>query len=239
MGEPGFTSVDSLHPLDHDGKGPQLNFKFCDELPWDFAKAKRNGISEDFVSYMTYLLQPFADNMKHVSEDNKKSLQREYDRLLSSVGNDIYKLLNLMTKNCSDYLKFGTCNDTFQKPHYGIGGKCFPTKVSRFTGVGGCELFFFDSARRTKKINFNIASEIADEYNNIMIYIYDETKNIHLLNYDDLTPLRNQTYNMAKVKKMKYVRSKQARLIDWQTCRQSNYKHEDCVREINKIIFLT
>ena len=176
--------------------------------------------------------------MTHVSDQTKEKLKKEYNKLLSSVDNDIYKLLNLMTKDCEDYFKNKICNSTFLDPHYGMGGKCFPTKISQFTCAGGCEVFFLNTTRDKDKINFDIASEVAAEYSNMFVYIYDDSKNEHLLNYDNLTPLRNQTYNMVQVKKLKYIRTEQARLIDSPTCDPSkNYKYEDCVRKIIKIVY--
>ena len=38
LAEPGYNAQARTISMRHDGSGPTLNFKFCDEAPWNFDK---------------------------------------------------------------------------------------------------------------------------------------------------------------------------------------------------------
>ena len=188
------------------------------------------------LSYMTYLLQPYPDDMKKLQPATKNRLRTAYYSHLQSVNFDINKLLDLVTFSCEDYVfsstsSFASCTRDFSSHHYSIGGKCF-TSHGSFNGEGkAINLDLRTKPSRTKKIDVSVASEDSTFYSNMFIYVTDEQMNPQAIAYKDLTPLRINGYSIVLVEKQTVDRTKQNRAIEVPECIDDPaYKHEDCVR---------
>jgi len=185
---------------------------------------------------MTYLLQPYPDNMKKMTAEKRDQLRTEYYHHLNSVNNDLHKLLDLITFTCEDYVistqsSYASCTRDFPTYHYSIGGKCFASH-GPFSGHGkAINLDFRSKTSRINKIDLNIASDDAAFYSNMFVHVYDETMNMYALAYKELTPLKINGYTIVLVEKQTIERTNQHRAIeDYQCNNDPAYRHEDCVR---------
>ena len=187
---------------------------------------------------MTYLLQPIPEPAQDLSAELMISLKNEYNQKLDKVGNDVTKLLDLVTRKCEDYIQndWANCTRDFMEPHYALGGKCFPSTGEKRPGNPVTfELEFFAPASRYENIDTNIASIESITYTSLFLYVFDQTKNLHAYHYDDLTPIKVGMYTLFKVEKLSTDRKDQHRIIDPYQCNKNElYKNEDCVRKANQ-----
>ena len=74
-----------------------MNYKYFKFSRKDFQifylvwQAERNNISRDLVSYMTYVLQPFYDNMKNIPVEVREILHFEYTEKMDAIGKESRK----------------------------------------------------------------------------------------------------------------------------------------------------
>ena len=166
---------------------------------------------------MTFILQPTRKPKKNVNIELMKRLKNEYNQELSKVGNDVTKLLDLVTRSCEDYIQndWSNCLSDFREPIYSIGGKCFPSSGATQPGnPGSFELELLAPRTRYENIDTKIASMESIAYTSLFLYVFDRTKNLNVIHYDDLTPLKVGMYTSLKVGKSSTDRTAQHRVID-------------------------
>ena len=204
-------------------------------------KASRNGISRELLSYMTYILQPTPRPKTNINVELMKSLKNKYYQKLEKVGNNVTKLLDLVTRTCEDYIQnnWANCTRDFMEHHYALGGKCFPSTGTTQPGNPvSYELEIVAPASRYENIDISIAGIESKTYTGLFLYVFDRTKNLHAYHYDDLTPIKVGMYTLLKVDKSSTDRTAQHRVIDPYQCNiNKSYRNEDCVRKANFLIF--
>jgi hypothetical protein len=77
----------------------------CDPAPWDFKKAEALNISNDMIAYISLLLFPITVN-NTVMDSKTQEKDLEYNEILTKFDNNPVNLLNNITKNCSQLVRY-------------------------------------------------------------------------------------------------------------------------------------
>lgn len=106
---PGFSSEYKLvydtatKELDDSTSERMADFVVCDLSPWDSKKIADQDISIELLSYVAYLMFPFAKNPGLFdSPALLASLEEEYSAVLQRYDNNVVSLLDNITRTCED-----------------------------------------------------------------------------------------------------------------------------------------
>ena len=123
-----------------------------------------------------------------------------------------------------------TCSNTFQPPHYGLGGKCFPNVG--ITPLSKRDLSFtLKDFPNSLNLNHNIAPEDAMAYGTYSVGLMTHAKDFYSQDYIDLTPVatNDMTYLMLTRQTNDYTNAD--RYIDAPFCEKNrSYDWEECSR---------
>jgi Amiloride-sensitive sodium channel len=115
---------------------PLPDIVLCDPAPWDFKKAEGLNISSTMLSYISLLLFPLTGN-NTVMRSKIQEDDQEYKEILTRFDNNPINLLNNITKNCSQLVRYcqfgpsqtmngpGCCGKLFSNVEYTQNYKCY------------------------------------------------------------------------------------------------------------------
>jgi len=224
--EPPFYSTDISITSDIDKNVPFPDIVVCDPSPWDFAKAAQQSISAQQMSYIARLLysEGLSDDLSVY-----KDLDLEYTELLKRFDNNPVKLLNNVTKSCSQLISFcliggsntnyfgpQCCMKLFQNVEYTQRYKCFSfggknvsaRQASQTFGITvaatvPAKNFSLDgsSSNASSKLNATIAGSWAILMTGISAAVTDKKSTLYFLTQTRMKLMEPHTYSLLAVEK--------------------------------------
>ena len=169
-------------------------------------------------------------------------MQNEFNEKLSAAGGNLTFLLDKITHDCEDYFnaydvisdinysKGMTCSNTFQPPHYGLGGKCFPSVG--ITKLSNRDLSFtLKDFPTSLKLNHNIAAKDALAYGSYSVGLMTQARDLYSHDYVDLTPVATNDITYIMLTRRTNDLTNSDRYIDAPLCeRNSSYDRKECSR---------
>ena len=200
-------------------------------------KANKNGISVDLVSYITHILNPSEDYMKHVPINIKNQMENEYNTLLEHVSRNFTKLLDLVTHDCKDYFvgsaEENFCEKHFKQHYYAIGGKCFPNMGHLKNMHEDFSFSLNASSSRYANLNDEIASADVKVYTNIKFMVLEDVGAFYNT-YNDLITLNMGQLTILRIEKITEDHRTMNRIFEHPNCNASlDYSYYECCRYYN------
>ena len=130
-----------------------------------------------------------------------------------------------------------TCSNTFQPPHYGLGGKCFPS--IGITKLSNRDLSFtLKDFPTSLKLNHNIAAKDALAYGSYSVGLMTQARDLYSHDYVDLTPVATNDITYIMLTRRTNDLTNSDRYIDAPLCeRNSSYDRKECSRWFFKLTF--
>ena len=188
------------------------------------------------MSYITYLTAP-GDGIVDQPKIKLTPLRNEYERHLSSVDNNITRLLDLVTLDLENYLvsevQRSKFMKTFKSHYYSLGGKCFPShgQLSDFLQFS---LTMRVELNRSRHLLQDIASWDAYTYSNIKVHIMERENSYFGIKYSDLISLKHNSAIDISLFKETYDHTNMHRIFEEPFCNASlGYWRSECVRFVS------
>ena len=188
------------------------------------------------MSYITYLTAP-GDGIVDQPKIKLTPLRNEYERHLSSVDNNITRLLDLVTLDLENYLVSKVQRNkfmkTFKSHYYSLGGKCFPShgQLSDFLEFS---LTMRVELNRSRHLLQDIASWDAYTYSNIKVHIMERENSYFGIKYSDLISLKHNSAIDISLFKETYDHTNMHRIFEEPFCNDSlGYWRRECVRFVS------
>ena len=188
------------------------------------------------MSYITYLTAP-GDGIVDQPKIKLTPLRKEYEQHLSSVDNNITRLLDLVTLDLENYLVSKVQRNkfmkTFKSHYYSLGGKCFPShgQLSDFLEFS---LTMRVELNRSRHLLQDIASWDAYTYSNIKVHIMERENSYFGIKYSDLISLKHNSAIDISLFKETYDHTNMHRIFEEPFCNDSlGYWRRECVRFVS------
>ena len=216
----------------------EIQFAFCDTSPWDFKKAEKNAISKDLVSYISYLLYPYAPDTSVIKDQDQ--LEKEYAEVLAKYENDTIKVLDAVTRDVESYIFYcsfckAKAPSSFFTHRYIKQRKCFlsPSNFTSTIPLLYSKLGLILSLRSPEKdqprLTNGIASTKARFSNVIDVIIYDSSNTIEISKETDFYPVIWNHTNVIPVNVNKQDWTNSARFVEVKQCNEDPfYTKERC-----------
>ena len=183
-------------------------------------KAAAANISLDMVSYISYLLYPFASE----AIPNEAQLEQDYLKLLAEYNNNTEDVLGAVTRDFDSYVvSCNFCNESFT-PKYVMQKKCFRSPENFLSSVPllfsklGLGMTIRSGSISRARLNCSIANSRACRGSAIDLVVYERHSAIESIDEVAFKPLMWNYTNSLPVEVEIQKMENAARFFDDELC---------------------